>query len=70
MRLSTRCRNMSFVRLFKRTTTEPVLAPPYLSQITGEGDEDKYLIATSEQPLSGMFMDEWFEAPKTDLPIR
>ncbi|CED83124.1 seryl-trna synthetase [Phaffia rhodozyma] len=35
-----------------------------------DGEEDKYLIATSEQPLSGMYMDEWFENPKTDLPLK
>jgi len=31
-------------------------------------DEDKYLIATSEQPISGFHKDEWLE-PK-DLPLR
>jgi seryl-tRNA synthetase len=35
-----------------------------------DGEDDKYLIATSEQPLSGMYMDEWFEDPKNDLPIK
>lgn len=36
-----------------------------------EGDEvDKYLIATSEQPISAFHMNEWFEAPAKDLPIR
>ncbi|KAG9044998.1 Cytosolic seryl-tRNA synthetase [Serendipita sp. 407] len=35
------------------------------------GDEvDKYLIATSEQPISAYHMDEWFEAPAKDLPLR
>lgn len=36
-----------------------------------EGDEDeKYLIATSEQPLSAYHADEWFEKPDVQLPIR
>ena len=30
--------------------------------------EDKYLIATSEQPLSAMFADEWMS--EKDLPIK
>ncbi|CCA68087.1 probable serine-tRNA ligase, cytosolic [Serendipita indica DSM 11827] len=35
------------------------------------GDEiDKYLIATSEQPISAYHMNEWFEAPAKDLPLR
>lgn len=33
-------------------------------------DDDKYLIATSEQPISAMYSDEWFEDPKAQLPIR
>lgn len=33
-------------------------------------DDDKYLIATSEQPISAMHSEEWFEEPKTQLPIR
>ena len=32
------------------------------------GEDDKYLIATSEQPISAMHSDEWFEDPKTQLP--
>ncbi|KIM24287.1 hypothetical protein M408DRAFT_331818 [Serendipita vermifera MAFF 305830] len=36
-----------------------------------EGDEvDKYLIATSEQPISAFHMNEWFESPAKDLPLR
>ena len=34
----------------------------------GGGDEDKYLIATSEQPISAMHADERME-PK-ELPIK
>jgi seryl-tRNA synthetase len=35
-----------------------------------EGEEDKYLIATSEQPISALHAGEWFESPKEQLPIR
>ncbi|TIB80628.1 serine-tRNA ligase [Wallemia mellicola] len=34
------------------------------------GEDDKYLIATSEQPISAMFANEWFEKPQDQLPIR
>ncbi|KAJ1735767.1 Cytosolic seryl-tRNA synthetase [Coemansia biformis] len=40
-----------------------------LYKITGDG-EDKYLIATSEQPISAFHMDEWFEKPSEQLPIK
>lgn len=33
-------------------------------------DEEKYLIATSEQPLSGLHSDEWFDDPSNQLPLR
>jgi seryl-tRNA synthetase len=36
-------------------------------QVSGEG-EDKYLIATSEQPLCALHRQQWFEAK--DLPKR
>ena len=36
-------------------------------QVTGEGD-DKYLIATAEQPLCAYHIDEWI--PPSALPIR
>lgn len=36
----------------------------------GDHDDEKYLIATSEQPLSAFHADEWFEAPDTQLPIK
>jgi len=32
-------------------------------------EDEKYLIATSEQPISAFHQDEWFEDPKTQLPI-
>lgn len=31
--------------------------------------EDKYLIATSEQPIACMHSDEWFEEPSKELPL-
>jgi seryl-tRNA synthetase len=33
-------------------------------------DDEKYLIATSEQPISALHSDEWFEDPKSQLPIQ
>lgn len=33
-------------------------------------DDEKYLIATSEQPISTYHSDEWFESPETQLPLR
>lgn len=33
-------------------------------------EDEKYLIATSEQPISAFHSDEWFESPKEQLPIR
>ncbi|KAK0498985.1 hypothetical protein EDD18DRAFT_1154782 [Armillaria luteobubalina] len=33
-------------------------------------DDEKYLIATSEQPISAYHSDEWFESPDTQLPIK
>ncbi|KAH8922822.1 serine-tRNA ligase [Atractiella rhizophila] len=39
-----------------------------LYKLTGDGQDDKYLIATSEQPLSAYHADEWFESPNTQLP--
>ncbi|KAL5566099.1 hypothetical protein UlMin_029263 [Ulmus minor] len=38
-----------------------------LYKVTGEGD-DKYLIATAEQPLCAYFLDEWVHP--TDVPLR
>jgi len=40
-----------------------------LYKVTGD-EVDKYLIATSEQPISAFHMNEWFEAPAKDLPLR
>ncbi|PJF18575.1 Seryl-trna synthetase [Paramicrosporidium saccamoebae] len=33
------------------------------------GEEDRYLIATSEQPIASMHAEEWFEQPEKQLPI-
>ncbi|KZT08176.1 serine-tRNA ligase [Laetiporus sulphureus 93-53] len=33
-------------------------------------DDEKYLIATSEQPISAFHSEEWFDSPETQLPIR
>ncbi|KAF5350680.1 hypothetical protein D9756_008738 [Leucocoprinus leucothites] len=33
-------------------------------------EDEKYLIATSEQPISAFHSDEWFESPDTQLPIK
>lgn len=35
-----------------------------------DGSEEKYLIATSEQPISALHMNEWFESPAEQLPVR
>lgn len=35
-----------------------------------DGDDEKYLIATSEQPISAYHSGEWFEQPAEQLPIR
>lgn len=40
-----------------------------LYKVTGD-EEDNYLIATSEQPISAFHSDEWFEKPSEQLPIR
>eukprot|EP01098_Paradermamoeba_levis_P002859 TRINITY_DN1359_c0_g1_i1.p1 TRINITY_DN1359_c0_g1~~TRINITY_DN1359_c0_g1_i1.p1 ORF type:complete len:298 (+),score=126.05 TRINITY_DN1359_c0_g1_i1:563-1456(+) len=39
-----------------------------LYKVTSEGGEEKYLIATSEQPISAMHAGEWMEQPS--LPRR
>ena len=43
-----------------------------LYKLEGGADEDdeKYLIATSEQPLSAYHADEWFDAPEKQLPLK
>jgi seryl-tRNA synthetase len=33
-------------------------------------EDEKYLIATSEQPISAYHSGEWFDDPKTQLPLR
>ena len=40
-----------------------------LYKVTG-AEEEKYLIATSEQPISAYHSDEWFESPAEQLPIK
>lgn len=40
-----------------------------LYKVTGDED-DKYLIATSEQPISAYHSEEWFESPEKQLPIK
>lgn len=35
-----------------------------------DGKDEKYLIATSEQPISAFHSNEWFEKPEEQLPIR
>ena len=40
-----------------------------LYRVSGD-TEDKYLIATSEQPISAYHADEWFERPSEQLPLR
>nr|CAG8561453.1 1078_t:CDS:2 [Entrophospora candida] len=40
-----------------------------LYKVIGDG-EDKYLIATSEQPISTFHANEWFERPTEQLPLK
>lgn len=35
-----------------------------------DGQDEKYLIATSEQPISAYHSGEWFEQPSEQLPKR
>ncbi|KAM9912053.1 hypothetical protein OXX69_002931 [Metschnikowia pulcherrima] len=35
-----------------------------------DGEDEKYLIATSEQPISAYHSNEWFESPAEQLPIK
>ena len=35
-----------------------------------DGEDEKYLIATSEQPISAYHANEWFESPAEQLPVR
>ena len=57
--------------LYKACLFSPFLtAPDHVAHTQVIADEDeKYLIATSEQPISAFHSDEWFEDPKTQLPI-
>jgi hypothetical protein len=38
--------------------------------VEGKDVEDKYLIATSEQPLSAMFADEWMTEKDLEKPLK
>jgi seryl-tRNA synthetase len=33
-------------------------------------EDEKYLIATSEQPISAFHADEWFQSPENQLPLQ
>jgi seryl-tRNA synthetase len=35
-----------------------------------EEKDEKYLIATSEQPISAFHANEWFERPSEQLPLK
>jgi len=35
-----------------------------------DGSEEKYLIATSEQPISAFHAEEWFDNPAEQLPVK
>ena len=35
-----------------------------------DGEDEKYLVATSEQPISAYHSGEWFESPQEQLPLR
>ena len=39
-----------------------------VGQVSGEGTEEKYLIATSEQPLCAFHKGEWLK--ESELPLR
>lgn len=39
-----------------------------VAQVSGEGTEEKYLIATSEQPMCAFHKGEWLK--ESDLPLR
>ena len=40
----------------------------FVDQVTGEGTDEKYLIATSEQPLCAFHKGEWLK--ESELPLR
>lgn len=56
------------VRLHAILLSSDAIASYSCTQVIADEDE-KYLIATSEQPISAFHADEWFEDPKTQLPI-
>lgn len=39
-----------------------------VEQVSGEGTDEKYLIATSEQPLCAFHKGEWLK--ESELPLR
>ena len=41
-----------------------------LYKVIGDAGDEKYLIATSEQPISAYHMNEWFEKPEEQLPLK
>jgi seryl-tRNA synthetase len=41
-----------------------------LYKVTGDEGDDKYLIATSEQPISAFHSEELFDQPEKQLPIK
>ncbi|XP_075665571.1 protein MICRORCHIDIA 6-like [Castanea sativa] len=55
--------NLSMLLQWSPYSTEEEL----LKQVTGEGD-DKYLIATAEQPLCAYHLEDWIHP--SELPIR
>lgn len=54
---------IKYVQIIKIYSSHTIL------QVTGDED-DKYLIATSEQPISAFHSDEWFDQPDKQLPIK
>ena len=45
-------------------------APAAAATTADSSDGDKYLIATSEQPISAYHAGEWFDNPSEQLPLR
>jgi len=56
----------------KNPTLEDALQKTEISAVTAKAEpqEDKYLIATSEQPISCLHSGEWFDQPSKQLPKR
>jgi len=64
------CRSSgALVGAIPRSRTDSTLS--LVTQLEGANeDQEKYLIATSEQPISAMHADEWFDQPNEQLPIK